>query len=100
MSFGRVKTFDAWKKDKSTSNYRKSKSGTVTVKKKVDDCTMNIGLMTFDAKAMILKAKWGKRLPIKTKTNATYKELLRQALEKWKLFNKQMIEEDEGYLLL
>lgn len=67
--FGKVKSFEAWENEKSSSNYRKSNSG--SVKKKVEDCTMNIGVMIFDEKTMILKPKWGKRLPIKSKTDAT-----------------------------
>lgn len=62
--------------------------------------TINIGIMQFDRKSMALKPKWGKRLPLKTKRNASYKDILENGLAKWKVFNKAMIEENENYMLL
>ena len=48
----------------------------------------------------MLKPLWGKRLPLKTRKNATHKEILEGGLSKWKIFNKAMIEDDENYMLL
>lgn len=97
-TFGRVKTFEAWKETKSSSAFRKTKSA--KLKPVEEEVTINIGIMQFDRKSMALKPKWGKRLPLKTKRNASYKDILENGLAKWKVFNKTMIEENENYMLL
>jgi len=48
----------------------------------------------------MMKPLWGKRLPLKTRKDATHKEILEGGLSKWKIFNKAMIEDDENYMLL
>ena len=48
----------------------------------------------------MLKPFWGKRLPLKTRKDATHKEILEGGFSKWKIFNKAMIEDDENYMLL
>lgn len=62
--------------------------------------TINIGLMLFDEKVMGLKAKWGKKLPIKITPSASYIEILEMELAKWKAFHKDYIREGLEYNLL
>ena len=47
----------------------------------------------------MLKPLWGKPLPLKTRKDATHKEILEGGLSKWKIFNKAMIEDDKNYML-
>ena len=91
-------TFEGFKQAKTSSAFcGKSKS---KVQSGDENVTINIGLMNFDEKSMRLKAIWGKRLPPKTRRDATHQEILEGSLNKWKLFNKAMIEEDGNYTLL
>ena len=48
----------------------------------------------------MLKPLCGKRLPLKIRKDATHKEILGSGLNKWEVFNKAMIEDDENYMLL
>lgn len=96
--FGRVMTFERFKEAKTSSVFRgKSKS---KVKSGDEDVTINIGLMKFDRKCMMLKPRWGKRLPLKIRRDATHGEILQCGLSTGKVFNKTLIEEEENYLLL
>ena len=101
--FGRVMTFEGFKQAKTSSAYRgksKSKPKAAKVKPEDEKVTINIGLMNFDHRSMMLKPLWGKRLPLKIRSDATHKEILEGGLSKWKIFNKAMIEDDENYMLL
>ena len=61
---------------------------------------VRIGIMQLEKNTMILKLKWGKKLPLKIKKSSTRKDILENGLAKWKIFNKTMIEENENYMLL
>jgi len=53
--------------------------------------TINIGLTLFDENVMGLKAKWGKKLPVKITPSASYIEILEMGLAKWKRFSTKTI---------
>ena len=98
--FGRVKQkkFEGWKEAKSDSAFRKKKAA--KLKPVEEDVTINIGIMQLDRSSMLLKPIWGKRLPLKIKRDATHKEILENGLEKWRMFNRTMIAENDNYMLL
>lgn len=56
--------------------------------------------MKYDRQRMMLKAQWGKRLPLKVPRDSTHKDILQKGLTKWKVHNRQAIEEHEEYMLL
>ena len=97
--FGKTKSFAEWKADKSSSNFRK-KSKVSKKSQEPESVTINIGLMLFDEKVMGLKAKWGKKLPIKITPRASYIEILEMGLAKWKAFHNDYILEGSEYKLL
>ena len=97
--FGKTKSFAEWKADKTSSAFRK-KSKVSNKSQEPESVTINIGLMLFDEKVMGLKAKWGKKLPIKITPSASYIEILEMGLAKWKAFHKDYIREGLEYKLL
>ena len=97
--FGKTKSFAEWKADKSSSAFRKKSKGS-NKSQEPESVTINIGLMLFDEKVMGLKAKWGKKLPIKITPSANYIEILEMGLAKWKAFHKDYVREGLEYKLL
>ena len=97
--FGKTKSFAEWKADKASSAFRK-KSKVSNKSQEPESVTINIGLMLFDEKVMGLKAKWGKKLPIKITPSASYIEILEMGLAKWKAFHKDYVREGLEYKLL
>lgn len=65
----------------------------------ITQVTINIGLMEFGKKG-VLKAKWGKRLPLTVLSSASCAEICEKACIKWKAFYKGFLKEGEEYLLL
>ena len=99
MRFRKTRSFAEWKADKSSSAFRK-KSKVSNKSQEPESVTINIGLMLFDEKFMGLKAKWGKKLPIKITPSANYIEILEMGLAKWKAFHKDYVREGLEYKLL
>ena len=61
----RVMTFEGFKQAKAWNTFRgKSKSKAGKVKFEDEMVTINIGLMNFDLRSMMLKPLWGKPLPL------------------------------------
>lgn len=87
------------------SRQRKVKSGNpkyqtkVKTKKKDEEVVINICLMEWSEKHAELKAKRGKKLPLRISTNSNYTMLKRQAVEKWRYFY-DLYDENELYHLL
>ncbi|XP_077869210.1 uncharacterized protein LOC144360317, partial [Saccoglossus kowalevskii] len=98
----KVQSFETFKREKTSTAFRKISSK--SKKKKYDDekeqVSINVGIMYFDQKKCELRPKWGKRLPLKIESNASYHSVLEHGLNKWKAFRKSDIQEDGVYLLL
>ena len=78
---------------------RVSKSGQEQ-KNKVQDVVVNVGLMEWNGKEQVLKAKRGKKLPLRVMPTVTYNTLRNEAEEKWKNFHSNLCDESESYHLL
>ena len=68
---------------------RVSKSGQEQ-KNKVQDVVVNVGLMEWNGKEQVLKAKRGKKLPLRVMPTVTYNTLRNEAEEKWKNFHSNL----------
>ena len=78
---------------------RVSKSGQEQ-KNKVQDVVVNVGLMEWNGKEQVLKAKRGKKLPLRVMPTVSYNTLRNEAEEKWKNFHSNLYDESQSYHLL
>ena len=95
-----VKSFASYKKMKGKEwKSRVSKTGQEE-KKKAQDVVINVGLMEWNEKEQVLKAKRGKKLPLRVSATVSYNVLRNQAEEKWKNFHSNLYDEGQSYNLL
>lgn len=95
-----VKSFASYKKMKGKEwKSRVSKTGQEE-KKKAQDVVINVGLMEWNEKEQVLKAKRGKKLPLRVPPTVSYNALRNQAEEKWKNFHSNLYDESQSYNLL
>ena len=76
-----------------------SKSGKQS-KKQGDEVTITIGLFEWNMKEAKLKPKRGKRVALAVSNTASYASILKMAVEKWRAYHCDCLNEDEEYVLL
>ena len=95
-----VKSFASYKKLKGKEWKSKVSKTGQEEKKKAQDVVINVGLMEWNEKEQVLKAKRGKKLPLRVSPTVSYNALRNQAEEKWKNFHSNLYDEHESYNLL
>ena len=94
-----IKSFASYKKSKGKEwNSKVSKTGD-KAKKKVPDVVISVGLMEWNEKEQLLKAKRGKKVPLRIHPIASYCTLLEEAEKKWKNFHSNLYESQSYHLL-
>ena len=95
-----VKSFASYKKMKGKEwKSRVSKTGQEE-KKKAQDVVISVGLMEWNQKEQVFKAKRGNKLPLRVSPTVSYNALRNQAEEKWKNFHSNLYDEHQSYNLL
>ena len=95
-----VKSFASFKKSKGKEWKSRVTKSTKEENKKTQDAVIHVGSMEWNEKDQALKARRGKRLPLRVSQNGHYIAIRKQAEEKWKTFNSNFYDESQSYHLL